>query len=79
MNNGILYRAYQRYLLFPFLSKPEISGEAIYYLIAAPEMANVSGKFFNQTIEEKPAAHALNREIGKKIWEISEQLTGPKN
>ena len=76
MNNGFLYRNYQRYLLFPFLSDPKISGEAIYYLVAAPEMTNVNGKFYNQTIEEKPAAHALDRESGKKVWEISEELTG---
>lgn len=79
MNNGLLYRLYQRYLLFPFLKGPEISGEAIYYLIAAPEMAGVSGKFYNQTIEEKPASHALDREIGTKVWEISEELTGLKS
>jgi len=75
MNNGLLYRLYQRYLLAPFLSKPKISGEAIYYLIAAPEMSDISGKFYNQTIEEKPAAHALNRELGKRVWEISEKMT----
>jgi hypothetical protein len=39
-------------------------------------MAEVSGKFFNQTIEEKPAAHALIGELGKRVWEISEQMTG---
>jgi len=76
MNNGLLYRLYQTYLLAPFLSKPEISGEAIYYLIAAPEMEHETGKFYNQTIEEKPAAHALDRELGKRVWEISEKLTG---
>lgn len=76
MNNGLLYRFYQRYLLYPFLSNTDISAEAIYYLIAAPEMAKVSGKFYNQTIEEKPAPYALDREMGKKVWEISEQLTG---
>jgi NAD(P)-dependent dehydrogenase (short-subunit alcohol dehydrogenase family) len=78
MNNGLLYRLYQRYLLFPFLKNPEISGESVYYLIAASEMANISGKYYNQTIEEKPAAHALDREIGKEIWKISEELTGLK-
>lgn len=76
MNNGLLYQWYQRYLLFPLLKGPEISGEAIYYLAVAPELAEVSGRFFNQTIEEKPAAHALDRTIGKRIWEISEKLTG---
>ena len=76
MNNGWLYRSYQRYLLWRFLKDPGISGNAIYYLAAAPEMAAVSGKFFNQTIEEKPAAHALDRSLGRRIWIISEALTG---
>jgi len=47
MNNGLLYQWYQRYLLWPTLKDPRISGEAIYYLAAAPEMAAVSGRFFN--------------------------------
>ena len=76
MNNGILFQWYQRLLIFPFLKDPVISGEAIYYMVASPEMANVSGKFYNQTIEEKPAAHALDRELGKQVWNISERLTG---
>jgi retinol dehydrogenase 13 len=76
MNNGLLYRWYQRYLLWWVLKDPGISGDAIYYLAAAPEMAAVSGKFFNQTIEEKPAAHALDRSIGRRIRSMSETLTG---
>ena len=75
MNNGLLYQWYQRYLIWPMLKDPRISGEAIYYLAAAPEMAAVSGRFFNLTIDEKPAAHALDREIGKRVWKISETLT----
>ena len=76
MNNGLLYQWYQRYLIWPFLKDPVISGKAIYYLAAAPEMAGVSGRFFNLTIDEKPASHALDRSIGKQIWKISETLTG---
>ncbi len=78
MNNGLLYRLYQRYLIWWILKDPAISGRAIYYLAAAPEMAQVSGKFFNLTIEEKPMPHALDRAIGKKIWQISEELTDLK-
>ena len=74
MNNGLLYQWYQRYLLWPTLKDPRISGEAIYYLAAAPEMAEVSGRFFNLTIDEKPASHALDRAIGKQVWKISETL-----
>jgi NAD(P)-dependent dehydrogenase (short-subunit alcohol dehydrogenase family) len=76
MNNGWLYRSYQRYLLRWVLKEPLISGEAIYYLAAAPEMAEVSGRFFNQTIDEKPASHALDRDLGKRLWSISEKMTG---
>ncbi len=76
MNNGLLYQWYQRYLLWPILKDPAISGNAIYYLAAAPEMAGVSGRFFNLTIDEKPAQHALDRSMGKRIWNISETLTG---
>jgi len=50
MNNGRIYRWYKRHLIWWVLKEAEISGEAIYYLAAAPEMANVSGKYFNLTI-----------------------------
>jgi retinol dehydrogenase-13 len=76
MNNGILYRWYQKYLLAHILKDPKISGEALYYFAAAPELSTTSGKFFNLTIEEKPAAHALDRAMGKRVWDISEELTG---
>jgi hypothetical protein len=75
-NNGPLYRAFKRLFIWPALKDPAISGEALYYLAAAPEMAGVSGKFFHLTIEEKPAAHALNRELGRRAWEASRALTG---
>ena len=76
MNNEWLYRMYQHYLLRWILKDPVISGEAIYYLAAAPEMAEVSGRFFNLTIDEKPASHALDRSLGRRVWKISEELTG---
>lgn len=76
MNNELIYRLYKRYFLWWMLKDSEISGEAIYYHAAAPEMAEVTGRFFNLTIDEKPAPHALDRELGRKVWEVSEKLTG---
>jgi NAD(P)-dependent dehydrogenase (short-subunit alcohol dehydrogenase family) len=76
MDNGWLYRTYQRIILRPFLQKPEVSGEAIHYLLAAPEMQGVSGKFYNKTNEETPMPHAMNRALGKQVWAVSEELTG---
>ncbi|MDD3320740.1 MAG: SDR family NAD(P)-dependent oxidoreductase [Paludibacter sp.] len=74
-NNGILYNLYSKYIIQPLLKSPKISGEAIYYLASSPEMEGISGKFFNLTNEEIPAKHALDRELGKKIFEISKKLT----
>lgn len=76
MDNGYVYRWYQIHLLQPWLRKPKISGEAIYYLAAAPEMQGVTGKFFNLTNEEAPMPLAMDREKGKRVWQISEKMTG---
>lgn len=75
-NNGWLYRWFTNNVTRHFLKDPVISGEAIYYLASDPEMNDISGRFFNLTIEEKPAAHALDRKMGKRIWELSMQMTG---
>lgn len=75
-NNGRLYRLCSKVLVQPFLKDPAVSGEAIYYLAAAPEMATVSGRFFNLTIEEKPTAPALDRALGRRVWQMSRELTG---
>jgi NAD(P)-dependent dehydrogenase (short-subunit alcohol dehydrogenase family) len=75
-NNGWLYRLFTRYITSLFLKDATISGPAIGYLASAPELAAVSGRFFHLTYEEKPAPHALDREMGRKIWTISLQLTG---
>jgi NAD(P)-dependent dehydrogenase (short-subunit alcohol dehydrogenase family) len=74
-NNGKLYNFYSRNLIQHLLKNPEISGEAIYFLASSPEMEGVSGRFFNLTNEEIPAPHALNRELGKQVFEISKVLT----
>ena len=76
MDNGPLYRWSQRLFVRPLLARAIISGEAIFYLAAAPEMQKVSGKFFNRTVEESPMPHALDRDLGKRVWQVSEELTG---
>lgn len=75
-NNGPLYRWFYHRFVWRTLKDPIISGEALYYLASAPELAQVSGRFFHLTIDEKPAKHALNREKGRKVWNLSLQFTG---
>ena len=75
-NNGPLYRWFLHHVIWRTLKDPVISGEALYYLAASRELAKVSGRFFHLTIDEKPSAHALDREKGRKVWDLSMQLTG---
>ncbi len=76
LNNGPLYRWYQRRVLDRFLGDARVSGESLHTLAAAPELGGVSGRYFNRTHPEKPAPHALDRAVGARLWEMSMDLTG---
>ncbi len=78
-NNGKLYNWFLHNITWHSLKESKISGEAIYYLASDESLWETSGKFFNLTIEEKPAKHALNRELGKAIWDISMKRVGLDN
>ncbi len=73
--NTFVYRLYSKYFLSLFLKDPERSARAIHYLIADDEVKDISGKFFNLTIEEKPAKHALDPVLMEKVWKKSQELT----
>lgn len=75
-NNGPLYRWYQRRVLGRWLKDPRVAGESLHYLAAAPELEGVSGRYFNRTHPEKPAPHALDRAVGRRLWETTMELTG---
>lgn len=75
-NNGRLYRWFQRRFVSPFFRDVRIAGESLHYLAAAPEMAGVSGVYFNRTHPEKPAPHALDRVIGRELWAKTMELAG---
>jgi len=74
MNNNFLYRFYNRYILGLFLKDPAVSGEAVHYLAAAPELAGATGKYYNQNIEEKPASYVVSERLQREIWDYSEQI-----
>lgn len=75
-NNGPLYRWYKDKILARTLSDPAVAGQAVHYLATAPELETVSGQYFNLTHPEKPAPHALDREVGEIVWEKSLRLAG---
>jgi NAD(P)-dependent dehydrogenase (short-subunit alcohol dehydrogenase family) len=75
-NNGRLYRVLKKKMVLPSAKDPEISARALYYLAASPDMADVSGRFFNLTAEEKPAPHALDHRRAEAVWNRSIELCG---
>jgi NAD(P)-dependent dehydrogenase (short-subunit alcohol dehydrogenase family) len=75
-NNGPLYRWYFKHVTSHFLKDPIISAKAIYYLAADPELKDVSGRFYNLTIDEVPAKHARDRILGKQVYDQSMKLVG---
>ena len=75
-NNGFLYRMFFKYVTSLFLKDVSISSSALYYLSASPEMDGISGKFFNLTIEETPAKHAIKKEMIKPVYELSRNMVG---
>lgn len=75
-NNGWLYRWFFRHFTWHFLKDVKISGSAIHYLATAKELDQVSGKFFNLTIEETPARHAIKKDMQKPVWDLSMRMSG---
>lgn len=77
MDNGLLYRLYNRYVLNLFLKDPNQSASAIYFLAADPSLEKVTGKYYNLTIEEKPAWYSVRDEKREAVWNQSEALILP--
>ena len=46
------------------------------YLASSSEVSNITGKYFSNQRVSEPASIAYDKEIRKKLWEISEKLTG---
>lgn len=54
---------------------PAQGAETSVYLAVAPEVANISGKYFSESREVPTMPPILDAAVGKQLWEVSEQLT----
>ncbi len=55
---------------------PEKGARTAIYLATAPEVEGVSGKYFYKQNEVRPAAPALDDSAARRLWELSEAMTG---
>jgi len=59
------------------ISSIEEGVEATYRLVAAPELAGVSGRYYNGVREERADPQAYDQEARARLRELSVQLTQP--
>ena len=62
-------------LLRPFMLSPADGAKTSVYLASSPEVASVTGKFFDKCREVQPTPAAQDAAAAKRLWEISAKLT----
>lgn len=73
-------RAWYWRLAYAFINRagrtPEQGADTIIYLATAPEVAGVTGQYFYERRAIEPSAAARDPEAARRLWAVSEQLTG---
>jgi NAD(P)-dependent dehydrogenase (short-subunit alcohol dehydrogenase family) len=60
----------------PFLLPPERGADTIVYLASSPDVAGATGGYYVKRQRREPSAAARDDAAARKLWEISEELTG---
>ncbi len=61
-------------LAWPWLRPPEDGAQAVCYLASAPELADISGRYFNRMRAAEPSKLGADAEAAQRLWEISAAL-----
>src|SRR5438034_5299701 len=60
----------------PFFLSPERGADTIVYLASSPDVAGQTGGYYVKRQRREPSAAARDDATARKLWEISERLTG---
>jgi NAD(P)-dependent dehydrogenase (short-subunit alcohol dehydrogenase family) len=60
----------------PFMIGPDKGAETPLYVATSPEVEGVTGKFFSSKKEKESSQESYNKEVSKKLWEMSMKLSG---
>ena len=74
-NNGALARLLIA-ILGPFFRTPERGAETSIYLASSPAVEGISGRYFARRREVEPGAAARDDVAARRLWQLSEELTG---
>lgn len=68
-----------RPIVYPFLAKTLSEGaHTAVHLTLAPTLQSVTGKYFSDCRQTKPSFKCMDDKTAKRLWEVSEELTGAK-
>ncbi len=57
-----------------FMTQPAEAGAAVVRLAVDPALEGVTGRYFNQWDEERSSESSYDRELQRRLWEVSERL-----
>lgn len=60
----------------PFMASPERGADTIVYLASSPGVADQTGGYYVKRQRREPSAAARDDTAARKLWEISEKMTG---
>jgi NAD(P)-dependent dehydrogenase (short-subunit alcohol dehydrogenase family) len=60
----------------PFFASPERGADTIVYLASSPDVAGQTGGYYVKRQRQEPSAAARDDAAARRLWEISEKLTG---
>lgn len=71
-NNGLI--PFLVKAIKPFILTPEEGAKTTIYLALSEEVQNTTGKYFVKCKSVRSSSLSYNAQIGKKLWELSEQM-----
>jgi len=60
----------------PLMGSPDVGGRATARLAADARLSSVSGGYFDGERQVEPASDALDRDLARRLWQTSAELTG---
>ncbi|RMH01141.1 MAG: SDR family oxidoreductase [Chloroflexi bacterium] len=76
-NNGLLAKVALTFLR-PIAVDVRKGAETSVYLASSPEVEGVTGKYFDKKKAVRSSAISYDEEVARRLWEISEEMTGVK-
>jgi len=55
---------------------PERGARTSIYLASSPDVEGVTGKYFARSRQQESSEPSRNEEAARRLWELSEELTG---